>query len=773
VTITATSVANPNVSISSNPITINPNTTSSISFIPSLPAQVQINTTVNLVAAVANDASNTGVDWQVCASGCGFFTIKPEQPAIPATATTPYVPEVPAVTATAVAAWPNGLSIPYTGPPQPPSSGGVTVIASAHADPSKTVSGTIEVSSGAGGAALQGMVQAGSEPVSGAVVALYAAGTSGYASAAIQVASASSDKNGSFTIPAGYTCPLSSSQMYLVASGGQPGVNTANPDLALMTALGSCNSLGSAPVVVNEVTTVASAFATAPFAANDALNGNSSYLYLGTSSSNQTGLANAFAAVNNLVNIATGQARFVTPVGNAAVPYVEINTLADMLNACTTTGGGVEGDGSTCGILFAVTDVLPNHTLYNSIGPADTLQAIFNIAQHPAPSYGYTLDPSPSRLLPLAAASSAFQPILTEQPNDWSISLNYTGGGGLSAASTVNSFAMDMAGNLWITDTAGGSVIEWNAVGAAISPATGFAAGGGPLAIDAGGNVWISGDGKLTELTSFGSPAPGSPFDGVAGGGNDIVFDAQSNLWIANGDSVSEFSDFGVPISPKGGFVNNYVTGITAVGVDSSNNVWLENLNSNNPGTPSAAFAELTNPGGQLIVNESYGVGTLFPGIASDNAGNVWGVIGGSSEAVCPIQPYSGSGSGQNLATTCFLDANQQASGNGRLFFNARGIAIDGSATAWVASQGGESTSQMIPPSVLALSPPTFSPGVGNSYLVAASLAAGPLRVAIDGSGNVWVLLANNTITEYVGVATPAVTPTSAALASKKLGAKP
>ncbi len=72
-----------------------------------------------------------------------------------------------------------------------------------------------------------------------------------------------------------------------------PGTNDVNPNLALMTALGSCGGIGSGSVVVNEVTTVASVWPLAPFAANDPLTGNKSYLYIGTSSGNAAGLANA------------------------------------------------------------------------------------------------------------------------------------------------------------------------------------------------------------------------------------------------------------------------------------------------------------------------------------------------------------------------------------------------------------------------------------------------------------------------------------------------
>jgi hypothetical protein len=224
--------------------------------------QVAANTTVNLTAAVANDATNAGIDWQVCASGCGFFTVTPAIAAVAATSSTAYVPAVPAVTATSVSGWANGRPIPYTAPTEPPTSGAVVVEALSHADSTKANSGTVTIGTEPGGPALNGTVKAGTLPVVGASVSLFAAGTSGYASAASQLASATTDKNGSFTVPAGYTCPASTSQMYLVATGGKVGTNAANPNLSMMTVLGSCSGLGSSAVIVNEVTTVASAWAT-------------------------------------------------------------------------------------------------------------------------------------------------------------------------------------------------------------------------------------------------------------------------------------------------------------------------------------------------------------------------------------------------------------------------------------------------------------------------------------------------------------------------------
>ena len=756
VTVTAASVAKPSITISSNPIAINPVTTLSINFVPSLPAQLAPNATVNVIAAVVNVTTVAGVDWEVCAAGCGFFTIKPAIPAIAATATTPYAAAVPAVTATSVSGWPNGSPIPYTAPPEIPESSAVPVLAAVHADTTKAISGTIVIGSTLTGPALNGLVMAGSQTVAGASVSLYAAGTSGYGSAASQVATSTTGKSGAFTIPAGYTCPSQASQVYLVASGGTVGSNTEpNPNLALMTALGSCSNLSSTSVMVNEATTIASVYATAPFANNVVLNGNSSYLYLGTSSGNITGLTNAFAATNNLVDISTGQVRFLTPAGNGTVPYAEINTLADVLNACTMTSGGVEGDGSPCGNLFSTTDVASGY-IRDPSGPTDTLQAAFNIAQH---SSGGTVYKTPGLSLP--SSNAPFQPVLTTVPQsagtvDWSVSLNYSGVGGISTASAVGSFAVDAGGNLWITDAKNGTVAEWNAVGAAISPATGFPAGGGPIAIDASGNVWLSGDGVLNELTSFGTSAPGSPFGGVAGGGSDMAIDAQSDLWIASGAGVSEFNNLGQELSPAGGFTNSGVSGVTAVGVDSSNNVW-------------AGFAELTNPGGQLLVGSSENV-AFSPQLAANGSGYVWGIRGGQA---CYESPWQGKG--WSLIGDCYLPGGSDAGSFGLYYNNPRGLTFDGAGILWIGSPGGGASKYNgapLTPGVVAFGGGSQGNGT-DAFLGSSSLAAGPLRVTADGSGDVWVLLADNTVTEYVGVATPVVTPLALGMKNKKLGTKP
>jgi len=827
--IQTTSVANSTVTLASSPITITANTTPSVSFIPSLLARVQPNETVNLVAAVANDSTSGGVDWQLCSDNCGYFTISPAVP--PITTGTTYQAPVAAKVTTSVSGWPSGTPLPYTAPSAIPASGSATITAMAHADNSKAVSGTIVIDTDATGPALNGTVLTGTAqsgatgtilPVAGSKVALYAAGTNGavnkitngaveieYSVQSTQLASTTTGKDGSFTIPAGYTCPSSSSQMYLVASGGSVGTNSANANLALMTALGSCSNLSSTPVVVNEVTTIASAFATGPFAANDALYGTSSYLFLGTSASNLTGLVNAFASVNNLVDITTGQARSVTPAGNGTVPYALINALADELNACAVTSGGVEGDGSACGTLLYGADLLNVDTgessdsyLGSNAAPVDTLQAAFNfsqVARYNGSQY-YQIRGT-SNLYALATKASPFQPIQTPTGGRFgnAISIHYTGGGGISSVSVVGSLAVDASGNVWITDSNAGTVAEWNASGAPVVGAqvpsvsgntfseTPFTtlSGGGPMAIDANGNVWVSGNGKLAEITSYGTQAPGSPFSGAASAGSDIAIDQQSYIWLADGSGVVEFDSTGTLVSSASGWVNSGINDILSIGVDgsSSHNIWAGNITTKS-GRSGIGIAELSDAGGQLIANGG-GVGSyIYPQMAADSKGNMYvltGTSGGYGE-FCSIAPYTG------LSETSFyLDCTEEnisSMDNGTVpVSQGQGLAFDGRGTLWIADSGanpvqpGSSGNASLPGVVARYPGGVWSGGVsnasGSTSTAASSLSVGTLRVAIDASGNIWVLLSDNSVTEFVGEATPVVTPLALGMKNSKLATMP
>ncbi len=91
-----------------------------------------------------------------------------------------------------------------------------------------------------------------------------------------------------------------------------------------MSALGTC-PVTSAVVNINEVTTVATVWALAPF-----MTGPTN---IGSPSTTQAlnGIAAAFADVNTLVNVPTGSSPGLTAPANATVPTALIYTLANII----------------------------------------------------------------------------------------------------------------------------------------------------------------------------------------------------------------------------------------------------------------------------------------------------------------------------------------------------------------------------------------------------------------------------------------------------------
>jgi hypothetical protein len=225
---------------------------------------------VSLVAVAANDSSNEGVDWSVCtdAATCGEFLVTP---AIPATLSTVAVPPVYSNKLHSA----SGQAISYLPPTSIPGGGNVAIKAAATGNKTATISTSITIfdnSNGNAGVALKGVVQVGSLPVSGASVQLFAAGNTGYGSAASPLVINSGSTivttgtDGSFTIPAGYVCPAQNTELYLIAQGGAPSGGTNNPQLGVMSAIGQCSNLNSTvQLTVNEVTTIASTWALTPF----------------------------------------------------------------------------------------------------------------------------------------------------------------------------------------------------------------------------------------------------------------------------------------------------------------------------------------------------------------------------------------------------------------------------------------------------------------------------------------------------------------------------
>ena len=112
---------------------------------------------------------------------------------------------------------------------------------------------------------MRGKVHGGQQPITGSTIQLYAAGTTGDGSAATPLLTTpvATDSSGDFTITNDYTCPTPSTNVYLAATDGNPGLapGTNNPNISMIAALGTCSNLSSSTYVfVNEATTIASVF---------------------------------------------------------------------------------------------------------------------------------------------------------------------------------------------------------------------------------------------------------------------------------------------------------------------------------------------------------------------------------------------------------------------------------------------------------------------------------------------------------------------------------
>ena len=206
-----------------------------------------------------------------------------------------------------------------------------------------------------------------------------------------------------------------------------PGVT--NPNLALMTALGPCSTFSASNFInVNELTTVATVYAVAPFML--------SITGPGTTSTNSAGLANAFAVVNQLVDTSHGTINGPALPTGTTLPVAEINTLADILEQCVNSAGGTASDTSTgCGKLFNCTSV-------GIAVPSDTITAMLNIARNPTQNV--------ASLNTLRSGSPVFTPVLSVNapPSDWTVAMTYAPTG----VSTPTAVATDAAGNVWIAN---------------------------------------------------------------------------------------------------------------------------------------------------------------------------------------------------------------------------------------------------------------------------------------------------------------------------------
>ena len=582
------------------------------------------------------------------------------------------------------------------------------------------------------GQQFNGVAHGGLQPVANATIQLFAPGTNGYGTASNSLLNnpVTTDAGGRFSITGDYTCPSASTPVYLVVTGGNPGLaaGTNNTALTLMGLLGQCGTLSpSTFVVINELTTVSAVWALTPFMVDAT--------HIGTTPTNVQGLLNSFAIAQTMVSINSG----ASP-GNAAsiatIPSTEINTLADILSACVNSNGSTL-TGSPCGRLFSAA------TPPGGFTPTNTVTAAVNISRNPSNNAG--------AIYTTLSAAAPYQPTLGIGPSDWTLSINYAS----ASFKTPSDLAIDSQGNAWVVATPSGSssstvsAVNWNGMIGSF-PQTG--ANYGHLALDPYDDPWLTNSllSNVVVLTNSGNRATLNPYTaGGLQGPGPLAFDGNGDVWVGNnGATVSKLSSNGAGISPSTGWATGGVSGAAALALDTLGNAWIVDSGGNDITVLSSNGVAI--PGSPYVGN---GLDGPFA-IAIDSTGGAWV----ANRTGSSLSRFSNSGAA--ISGSPFYGAGLNMPVD---------MALDGLGNVWLVNSGSNSVSEFLSSG----RPQSGVGGYGSASL------ANPYRLAIDRSGSVWVTnlggssTTTGTITQMVGVAAPVVTPKSLAIQNNALNQRP
>ena len=431
---------------------------------------------------------------------------------------------------------------------------------------------------------INGKIKGGQQPITGSTIQLYAANTTTFqgASTPLLTQPVTTDALGNFSITGDYTCPVSNPLVYIVATGGNPGLsgNQTNPGITELSLLGSCNDLfanaTSTFIFIDELTTVVGVQALAPFMTD--------YAHIGSSPTGLQGIGEAFLTATSEIDFGTGQFAFAAGLD---LPFTTLSTVADILAACVNSPGG----SSACSTLYS-----------NTGGTSDTVSAALQIVKNPGQNT--------SQLYSLIPANPPFQPYFTSVPSDFSATI------GFQLPDFLLGGTLDSNGHLWIymggynydtatdtsTDSAGYVQVYDNSLNPlfTVQPGTGGLYYPYSFGRDTHGHVFaINANNTVSEFDSGGSaisPAAGWPTGlnsvfSPTGPGNGYIYnidqgpiqvDALGNIWGGTSFSATqstcyfELNSSGVNITPANGnfcgTMGNY-SGIDAT--DGSGNAWV------------------------------------------------------------------------------------------------------------------------------------------------------------------------------------------------------
>ncbi len=588
----------------------------------------------------------------------------------------------------------------------------------------------------AAGAQLSGSVEASGHPVASSGVTLYATRTG---AAPRRLGSATTDAGGEFAIS--YTASPPPSVVYAVAEGGRVAAPRA---LRFMTVADPTTGLPRR-LTLNELTTVASAYALSRFLRGARLSGPS------------IGLRNAAATARGLADPATGRigaALAQKPNGTATSTLAAVRTLAAVVGGCT------RGTLQSCRALFR------RSTPLRGAAPTDTLAAVQAIALNPTNNV---------RGIYRLSKSSYYRPIVRPAPTSWVLSLKHTGGG----FDGPGRMAFDSRGNVWTTNNfqppGTGPGLYTVALDPTGRPRLGGAVGGGGImgnwwgiAVDQRDRVWLGnftgddpneftspdfkGGNAVALFTSDGTALSGP--DGITAGNlqgpQGIAVSPRGDVFIANHTAASvTLYPGGDPDQARvitgGGIFEPF-----SIAIDGQGNAWVGNgaIDTSVKGSLTRISPD-GRPTGPFVIDRMRSP----QGMAFDSAGDLW-VASLVDQTVTRVSP-SGQVKGRFRSPS---------------MVGPWGVAVDGADNVWVASFISQKLTQFCGRKV-ANCPPGSKTGDRISPRLTGFTNGGLQHltaVQVDQSGNVWVAnnwanvnptIGGDGLVEFIGAAPPVATP--------------
>ncbi|MGB2690858.1 MAG: hypothetical protein WBB48_01855 [Thermodesulfobacteriota bacterium] len=558
---------------------------------------------------------------------------------------------------------------------------------------------------------ISGFVLSGNQPLEGMIVTIRSSGTE----KGIEVlGNSETDSTGFFEIS--FNAPTNPKAiLYITADSNVTASTTSGivPDFEFVRLVTVFRDIPfDAEIVINERTTVATAYTMAQFFTPNGIDGPS------------PGLQNAADIAQNLVNLSNGEvSNFLNNSSNSGTSTrPTFNSLANMLASCVRSE-------SNCDTLFEFA------TTPSGLQPTNTLRAISNIARFPWQNV--------QGLFELSQEETIYNPALSSDIDitAWTLALIYVGNG--MELDGPGNIAFDADGNAWVCNN--------------------YIFNPGPVDPD---DV-VCGDDHVLKFTPMGDDAPGAPFQGggLYGAGYGITLDPEGNVWVGNfgfqgancpldfeelSQSVSKFTPDGTPISPNsegndpGGFkgAGNFIQQPQGVVSDRDRNIWIASCSSDSivqfpQGKPELSFniQPLDDMGESLVIKPF--------DVAIDTKGNAW-VTGNESNSVIAVDKEG------DLLHSLTGDAALEAG-----IFLPMGAATDTLGNVWIANSGitkiicdGTTVPTLIDIIALTEDPFFTGPNASVTMISGEGSATGPFKgggllvpwgIAVDGNNNIWI----------------------------------